>query len=402
MKCVYCGETISIGSLEHVLPQCLGGDFAPKALQTHHCCKRCNSLLGRYVDRTFRRNWFITNFLAASGHAHLDPETPRPIPLIYLGSTTEFSNEADEDVCELWLGPCGEQILHFRPRDTSDDFWGVAGGDPVRARKEPSVAYVSLTTIEPFWLEVTFRSILEHFKKNKKVRKFLLSEPGDDATRYAMERLGFDFPAVRDSRFELVRNRVFAVGRQGFGKIALNVNFERRFLAKLALGLGVCSGGDRYVESSYADKLRAVLWRKDDANNSSELLGYSDMLASASPKESWQELISFPNAITLTTALSEQSFGYHLSLGGQHLAGLQISDDPDLFFAPDGQPASQSIYVSVPSLNTVVTLPLHEWIAHKTEGYRHPQLASLESIAARSASLPPKRPEMPDVGSSQE
>lgn len=402
MKCVYCAETISIGSLEHVLPQCLGGDFAPKELQTHHCCKRCNSLLGRYVDRTFRRNWFISNFLAASGHAHLNPKTPRPVPLVYLCSTTEFSSEADQDVCEVWLGPCGEQILHFRPRDTSDDFWGVAGGDPVRARKEPSVAYVSLTTIEPFWLEVTLRSILEHFKKNKKVRKFLLSEPGDDTTRYAMERLGFDFPVATDSRFELVRNRVFAVGRQGFGKIALNVNFERRFLAKLALGLGVCSGGDRYVESSYADKLRAVLWRRDEANNSSELLGYSDMLASASPKESWQELISFPKAITLTTVLSEQSFSYHLSLGGQHLAGLQISDDPDLFFTADGLPASQLIYVSVPSLNTVVTLPLHEWIAYKTEGYRHPQLASLESIAARSASLPPKRAEMPDVDSSQE
>ncbi|MBB6589816.1 HNH endonuclease, partial [Ralstonia solanacearum] len=54
MKCVYCAEIISVGSLEHVLPQCLGGDFAPKELQTQQCCKRCNSLLGRYVDRTFR------------------------------------------------------------------------------------------------------------------------------------------------------------------------------------------------------------------------------------------------------------------------------------------------------------------------------------------------------------
>ncbi|MBB6589815.1 hypothetical protein LBW62_22035, partial [Ralstonia solanacearum] len=347
-------------------------------------------------------SWFISNFLATSGHAYLDPETPRPIPLVYLGSTTEFSSEADEDVCEVWLGPCGEQVLHFRPRDASDDFWGVAGGDPVRARKESSAAYVSLTTVEPFWLEVTLRSILDHFKKNKKVRKFLLSEPGDQATRDAMERLGFDFPTATDSRFGLVRDRVFAPDRRGFGRIALDVNFERRFLAKLALGLGVCSGGDRYVESSYADKLRAVLWRKDEANDSSDLLGYSDMLASASPKEPWQELISFPNAITLTTALSGCSFGYHLSLGGKHIAGLQISDDPDLFLTSAGGPASQPVYVSVPTLNTVVTLPLHEWIAHKVGSYRHPQLERFESIAARLTSLPPKHPGTPGVGSSQE
>ncbi|ANH74872.1 HNH endonuclease family protein [Ralstonia insidiosa] len=400
MKCVYCAEIISVGSLEHVLPQCLGGDFAPKELQTQHCCKGCNSLLGRYVDRIFRRNWFISNFLAISGHAYLESDTPRPIPLVYLGPTNEFSSEADEDVCEVWLGPCGEQVLHFRPRDASDDFLGVAGGDPVRARKESSVAYVSLTTVEPFWLEVTLRSIVDHFKKYKKVRKFLLSTPGDDATRHAMERLGFDFPTRADSRFEFIRDRVFAPGRQGSGKITWDVNFERRFLAKLALGLGVCSGGDRYVESSYADKLRAVLWRKDETAAAPELLGYSDMLASTSPKEPWQELISLPNAITLTTALSEQSFGYHLSLGGKHLGGLQISDDPDLFPRPDGEPASQPVYVSVPSLNTVVTLPLHELIAHKTGNYRHPQLTWLESVAARSACLPPKRPGISGVGPS--
>ena len=45
-------------SLEHVIPQFLGGAYAPDQMKTKDVCRKCNSDLGLFVDAAFEKtNW---------------------------------------------------------------------------------------------------------------------------------------------------------------------------------------------------------------------------------------------------------------------------------------------------------------------------------------------------------
>ena len=65
-RCMYCTKEIeaSMSSVEHVIPQFLGGAYAPDQFKTRLVCRRCNNNLGLFVDAAFGKDWIVSNNLA--------------------------------------------------------------------------------------------------------------------------------------------------------------------------------------------------------------------------------------------------------------------------------------------------------------------------------------------------
>jgi len=61
--CVYCRleKDLTEFSMEHIFPQSLGGALCGNLFKTNQVCKRCNNILGIFVDGAFIKSFFRTN-----------------------------------------------------------------------------------------------------------------------------------------------------------------------------------------------------------------------------------------------------------------------------------------------------------------------------------------------------
>lgn len=80
----------------------------------------------------------MLNDRADSSRQYLDLATPTStLPLNYMGPLVDDIGIGAEEICELWLGPCGCQIYHIHQRD--DTRWDSIAGEiqsgvePIRA-----------------------------------------------------------------------------------------------------------------------------------------------------------------------------------------------------------------------------------------------------------------------------
>lgn len=143
--CMYCGTEIadSSSSLEHIIPQFLGGAYAPDRFKTHRSCRRCNNNLGLFVDAAFERDWTVGNNLAHLARESLalqGGQATTGVPLICMGLSELSPPRMEEgEVCESWLGPHGEQVYLIRQSD--DRLYWYSGGNPITAKQEVSRAY---------------------------------------------------------------------------------------------------------------------------------------------------------------------------------------------------------------------------------------------------------------------
>lgn len=263
--CIYCGQEKSsdnFSSLEHAIPQSLGGSYAPDKFKTRDACNDCNHNLGLFVDAAFERNWVVSNQLRHSAFAFFDPTKPQALPLICMGNTSISPPEICEDeVCESWLGPLGEQIYWIRPKD--EDLYWYIGGNPRTTKKRESRAYFLFTERSTKNPQLTWLSFQEAFNKYKPVKKIMCTKvlganPAD---------IGFSSPDKLDED----RIKYFLeYGNAGpkMNNIPMNMLFDHRFLAKLALGIGYCLFGKKALESEYGKELRNGLWYRESPNES--------------------------------------------------------------------------------------------------------------------------------------
>lgn len=86
-NCIYCHESKPDEefSLEHVIPQFMGGSHVSDKFKTRDVCKRCNNNLGLFVDAAFEKEFLVFNNLNASAHAFFDPDNPSSLPLHCMG-----------------------------------------------------------------------------------------------------------------------------------------------------------------------------------------------------------------------------------------------------------------------------------------------------------------------------
>ena len=86
-NCLYCSsdKSASESSLEHAVPQFMGGDFAPAQFMLRNVCKTCNSRRGLFVDGSYAKSWFITNGLAQASYLLYTGLSDNLISLIFMG-----------------------------------------------------------------------------------------------------------------------------------------------------------------------------------------------------------------------------------------------------------------------------------------------------------------------------
>lgn len=108
--CIYCSKrtTAADFSLEHLIPQFMGGNAACPDVATRDVCRRCNSLCGRFVDAPVARGFF-QNSIDNGAWQHcirFDAAAGNVFPLIYLGTCVEIAFNDNEE-SEVWLAPDG-------------------------------------------------------------------------------------------------------------------------------------------------------------------------------------------------------------------------------------------------------------------------------------------------------
>jgi len=271
MRCIYCYKECqpSEFSLEHIFPKSLGGNLPGDYFETNQVCVRCNSLMGRYVDGAFIKSWFTKNYKAEDATRYIDLENGSPLPLIYMGICNDVQT-VDDEVCEMWLGPCGDPIYHFHKIDDDNQYDSYAGGDVIARKKDPGYAFLFLTTKHEQWIKVVLLSFRYGFRKAARY-------PGNFDIEDANTRAKY-IESVPDNKRSLLENLKGLGGQTHRNTFVFKTGIEKRFLCKVGIGMGFKLFGQKYLESDYYHELKHGLWNfgKDDSEEFN-ILGSGDV-----------------------------------------------------------------------------------------------------------------------------
>ncbi len=398
--CIYCGRAKprSDFSLEHIWPEKAGGDLLPAAIfQTEKVCKWCNNTSGLYIDGAFLRSWF-GRAERASGweqYVDLDIASGAVAPLTYLGHARDATCKPGE-VCELWLGPNGDHIIHFHERD-SQNWIGSAGGDPIKRKKaDPGRAYIALCSDHPQWIILALRSFARHFERADCV--VINAElPKNWGQLQGLDNLQMlDRSHMKEPSDLTVVDMLIQAGKTGGqvgASVVCNLYGDQRFLAKLALGLGFTTLGDKYLETDHANALRTALWQRDPtAGVGNRIFGRSYFHPEGDRFPA--EFLKWPGAWVLWLTVVEDALSLIVLTPSGKWLQIQVSTDPGLWagsLLAQGMMGSD-VYVLVPQLGAKVDpVPYPEYLAHKLGEISNAYLAGIEARRKSFDSLPAKR-----------
>ncbi|MCH7351278.1 MULTISPECIES: HNH endonuclease [unclassified Acinetobacter] len=262
--CLYCGsdKQQSESSLEHAIPQFMGGECAPKKFQLTNVCRQCNNGLGLWVDASYAKSWFVTNQMAEAAQLLCTKVEDPGLPLRYIGKM-KISNlkMPDEYISEHWVGPFGETIAWIRPHDERMDSY--AGGNPTETKKKQSVAFFFPTAKSLEKNLIGIRSF-HRFLKKRKVRKILCAQFFDSQENaISPEIMGFDSPNSEDlTNRDIIRQLIQKGSIRG--QIIIDTKFDQRFICKLMLGIGYALFDEDFLENSTVIEARRGVWPKKD------------------------------------------------------------------------------------------------------------------------------------------
>lgn len=379
--CIYCQEDKAEGefSLEHVIPQCLGGSAVSDEFKTSNVCRKCNNDFGLFIDASFEKSWFVSHQLQANARALFDPLRPRALPLICMGPCNlNVPGMLDTEVCESWLGPFGEQIFWVRPHD--ERLYWYSGGNPRTAKSVASRAYFIFSINSTKDPALTWLSFKEAFS-SRRVKKVMCSKiVGADP-----REIGFsDTDPLDEERIRFFLNRQID-DPQLHISLALNTAFDLRFMAKLAIGISHCLWDKSSISETYANELHKALWHKPE----DELpLIYGSTAFGNEIDPVFSKFAGLEGAVVLLITRVGNGTAINLNLGprlnwtikiAEHLDGLSAVDDRAILIFK--------------SIGKCVQMPLHEFLAFKLGRTTHPELLAVEAIMRRSreyfASLSP-------------
>ena len=367
-------------TLEHIFPSGIGGSLSPRIFQSENVCGTCNHTLGLFVDGAFLKGFFRTNEDAMAAREYLDLRSDNSIlPLIYMG-VLEFGSLADDDdVCEIWIGACGERIYHFHLRDEPryDTF---AGGDPIQRKKDPGRAYLKLTSKNEPWVGLALRSFAKSFAKARR-HAVNFEIQGQGPIRFIEEP---DELAQKD--LQIIQSLGDGVHKQ---RIVLDLRFEQRFLAKLALGVGFNVLGPLFLGSTYASRLREALWERDPVARGKIPLRGSGFPYNV-PKNVDEEILAWSGAYTILLKIFGSYFVLTLYTPSQKGMHIVISDDPTLW--PDAMVKSYrdgQTYLCLPQIPKFIgPIWFPEYLGHRLGASRLEALAELELRRIDTGALP--------------
>jgi hypothetical protein len=375
--CIYCRRMLDPleFSLEHVIPQFLGGAYAPQTLKTRDVCRKCNSNLGLFVDAGFEKDWAVSQRLSLIAHRTYDPQADIGLPLICMGiSQIPLPGIEPEEVCESWLGPAGEQIYWVRPAD--ERMYWYMGGNPVTAKTARTTAYFMFSVRSHLDPLRTMRSFRDAFT-DRKVKKVLCTTlvDGDPSS------MGFSAPDELDvQRTQFLQQYCSEHPQRNLG-ISMYTKYDIRFLSKLALGVAHCVFGERALRTPYAEELyRGLYLRPDDEMPGIEVL--TNLEREKNPL--FDRLMGSEECVTLALLASPEGVRLNLNIGGSMNWIIKCADLDGLRKAD----------LETIGIGRVVTLSrqrrlcadtsLQEYVAHKGGNIRHPDLDQILSTVAGS------------------
>lgn len=383
-RCSYClqSKPEAERSDEHIWPESLGGDPLGPPWRTSNVCERCNHLAGRWVDGQFVRSFFGSHERVAGAEDYLDPENP-------LGARTHFAYLGviqsalltDEETAEAWLGPAGDVVIHVRPRH--DEAWDAfAGGKPTRKRSQGGRAYLLLASEEPFWIKVVLSTFLRAFRHaSRTIANADISGPPTLLT-----------PITPADATQARHLRIVDENRKGVhGQMTLPLDVERRFLAKLALGVGRETLGEAFLSTPYATLLARMLREADfEKRNRIPLRGAS---LHGGLKDAVAKLpLHWPGGWVLLLLRPDDRAALVIVTPAENALALIVSDDPALTIDNPAWPDEGVVYLTIPALDAAVgPIGLPDYLAFQTGVSGHPELERLAARRTDPSRLPPKR-----------
>lgn len=373
--CLYCGhdKLRSEESLEHAIPQFMGGEFAPPQYMLRNVCKQCNNNLGLFVDASYAKSWFVTNGLSVAARRLYTKLADPPLPMVCIGQSKIDGLVLDEgQVAEHWIGPSGETVIWLRAND--DRLHGYSGGNPIDKKKKPSTAYLCPTSQEPDRWQIGITSFFQMFR-HKKVRKILcarvVGKSGDELFP------GFDPRSIDDMTNVGVIMSALKSGSVS-GQIGVHARFDQRFLAKISLGVGYSLFGEPYLDTDVAKEARKTCWPKN--GEPVQTKGSTTFGASKDPL--FSKFIGYPGAVVLTVMNTGASYALSATIDQAipFVVELAPSILPSHFINRDEGYA----LVLFPSLGKAIEMTLAELIAHSTGAQKHPELEISDARLGKS------------------
>lgn len=371
--CLYCGykQAAEKSSLEHVIPQSLGGAHAPDRFKIQNICKKCNNDLGAFVDASFAKSWFVTNGLATAAHKLYDGTNELPLPLTCIGPIDASGLDMPTgNLPELWVGPSGESMIWLRPKD--ETLYWYAGGNP-RHRAEPSTAYWLPTSNDPVRLKVGSDSLFSAFKKRKNTRKVMaVACHGYPGNGYPS---GFDTPDATDV------NNIAAIRTQMgefHGQVRLNLHFDTRFICKLALGVGYSLFGEAFASTDHAKEFRKGCWPRNHTQ-----IGVRGVSMFGDNNPLLEKFASYPGTVTLVVVATGDGYVLLMNVdeGKPFLVGLA----PASLHSPAIDSAEGYALLLLPSIREHVETTFAGLVGHRSGAYRNPALTAIDARLARAA-----------------
>ncbi|MDF3813299.1 MULTISPECIES: HNH endonuclease [Rhodopseudomonas] len=386
--CIYCLQRKASAdfSLEHIIPRFMGGNGTCADATTREVCRKCNSLMGRFVDAPVAKGFF-QNSIENRAWQHcldFDEASGNVFPLTYFGKSKEITFGPDEEV-EVWLCPDGGTVWHIHTKQP-EDYDAMAGGDPFLSRKDAaSRVYAFNASPHPYWLFSNFKSVTAHFSDEP----IFLGADSDIEDQLLNSRTGGklckkDAIALRERDF--IRALLDKGGRLGH-ELKLDLLFDIRFLAKLALAFGYRLLGERFGRLQYTNRLRNLLWtRRSDIPSTSHdirMMSYFQGLGEKSPMKS----LSIPLGFVFLLSSFKEGIVLSIVFPSGHSTQVSITDptiDPEAISF--GRTFQDRVLVSIPQLTKIIGpfRPM-DYIAWVGGQHKIPELDQLmNSITIRS------------------
>ncbi|QIM69795.1 HNH endonuclease [Basfia succiniciproducens] len=366
-KCIYCQQEKNENcfSLEHVIPQFLGGALVSDKFKTHYVCKSCNNNLGLFVDASFEKDWLVHNHLITEFSDFFDPKNITGLPLYYMGADTiQPPKMPDNHICELFLGPLGELIFWIRAED--ERLYWYVGGNPRTAKEKLTTAYflcTERTLKNPLLSLLSFKLAFE----NKRVRKIMCTE----VTDCDLKQFGFSMPDEVDiERIEFFKNNI----NRGQLKFSKNINYDQRFMAKLSIGILHCLFPNSIFSNQYFTEMYKGLWYRGNED-------FPDIRGCSEADDKLKELLGVPSGIAISVMCIDNTIALNLNIAQKlhwtiKCADIEELNEKDKHIIDD----QGRVFIIYRAINKYIELPMLEFIMHKTKNCINQELKEIEDI----------------------
>lgn len=343
-------------------------------------CQVCNNQAGIKADGPFLRSALFNNEIVAATFQHLDPKVPSPVPLTYLG-IPEGRSFARNQQCEAWLTMASCFVYHLHEYHL-DPALGMAGGNPIQKRREPGTVYYFNNTDSNYWVALSLMSIKKAFPGARRVVvDLILNEAG-------RKRFGISDPLPEDK--DVIETlRTFIGGVHLKFNAQMLIDFDFRFMAKAALGIGCELFGENYFLSKHAKRLRSAMWadkiteaQKDDLPGR----GYFEK-----DNVHYANAMGWPGGFTVALSPTAGHYVLLITWFGKRLASMGITDEFQRFRTPEMDNDGQ-VFVTVPQRSFWHgPVPWSQFVAYKRGQIVIKELDEARAREVSVSDLPQKR-----------